>query len=740
MKNNSGLMTSWAGILATLTIIAVFALAALQAVIFTIEDPTPNRFVIMAIACMVVAGLGLISLLSASQFMLERAVKQKAGFIEQLEQRIIAMDAAMDGIAILDPRGRIVYANTALATIYHTDKATLTGQKWTVLYDAAQVEWFERDVFPRLDDARHWHGNSIGRRMNGQTFSQDVTLTRLSDGGWIIIMRDVTDEKEAAELSDKRLAAIEAAGDGIGLVDPEGRLIYVNKAYRELHRLSEEEIKHYLGRSWTELYTEKGRAEIRDKVMPHLRKHGYWKGISAIVLNDGTITEAEMSLTLLPDGGLIGTAQDVSQRLQAEKEKDSLQKQVFQAQKMEAVGRLAGGIAHDFNNILSSIKGYSEFLIDDLPDGSEQKNFARQIMKGCRQARALVDQILTFSRSRETAKEVINLNDNIQDTVNMLLSTLPATVVLETDIQVEDAYIHANPVYISQTLMNLCVNAADAIEDDHGTVTIALDTVMGGSEPYQAMLADDLPQSGKLPPMQIETVNERDHVLMYGYLARDRDYVRLTVKDDGSGMSAETLSQIFEPFFTTKPIDEGTGLGLSTVHGIVSDHRGAMVVKSREGQGSEFILYFPLIKHADDRLGPQTGDGGVYATGTGRVLLVEDQPHVRHMLMRMIKRFGYQVDSCESGEDAIDHLRAHPGLYDVVISDQSMPRMLGSEMAGQIRDDFPDLPVILLSGYSREKLVAAMDKNPSIHAVMAKPVDRVELSQQIDSAIAKKAV
>ena len=252
-------------------------------------------------------------------------------------------------------------------------------------------------------------------------------------------------KKEALLLADQRLAAIEAAGDGIGVVDPQGNLAYMNRALMDLHGIdpgAEKEI--YIGQSWLTLYSEAGQVQIEQEVMPEVRMHGYWNGDSPIVRRDGRIIEAEMSLTLLPDGGMIGTARDISARKLAEKEKNILQRQVYQAQKMEAIGRMAGGIAHDFNNILSSLTGYADFLVEDLPDKSREQQYASRILSGCSYAQDLVNQILMFSRQSDDARQLVDIRRIFDDTMDMLEHAMPPGVIIKKSVQIDQGVIEAN--------------------------------------------------------------------------------------------------------------------------------------------------------------------------------------------------------------------------------------------------------------------------------------------------------
>jgi PAS domain S-box-containing protein len=700
-------------------------------------------YLFSSVVVMGISGLGLIALLLHKINTLESAYQKTRSIMSLLEPRMAAVESSKDGIGITDADGNISYVNHALAKHYgFNDASELIGESWTMLYSPQQAEWMEAEVMPILKQEGHWQGHCTGLRRDGTEFYQDMTMTFLENRGWVWIVRDYSEMMETMMVSNRRLAAIEAAGDGIGLVDREGKLTYINKALMNLHGIQPEELDLYIGQPWSKLYSIKGQTDINEQVMPILRSTGHWKGEAPIRRTDNRLVFAEMSLTLLPDGGLIGTARDITDRKQAEKEKEHLQKQFFQAQKMEAIGRLAGGIAHDFNNILASMLGYTEFLMEDLAPDTKQNHFARQIMHGGRQAQHLVEQILAFSRLKESSRARLDITEAIGETVTMLRATLPSTISLDLQINADYADINANATQISQILMNLCVNARDAMHDERGILKIAIDRLAGGECPYSDLLSDEIPEINYTPASRFVHTADESTVLLLGFVAAGAPYIRVSVEDTGCGMNRAVMEQIFEPFFTTKDIDKGTGLGLSTVHGMAAGHQAAIVVRSVVNKGTRFDVWFPA---ADESVPGQNAiiddhEAVQGASLAGRkILLVEDETTVREMLTQMLKRFGCMVESCNAGDLAIDHLREHPGAYDLVLSDHMMPNLTGVEMSRELHFDFPDLPIVLISGYSPKKLEDAMAENPSIRAVLKKPVTGRKLREALQEALADRS-
>ncbi len=419
-----------------------------------------------------------------------------------------------------------------------------------------------------------------------------------------------------------------------------------------------------------------------------------------------------------------------------EKEKNALQEQLFQAQKLEAIGRLAGGIAHDFNNILAAMNGYAEFLTDDLDETSPQHGFAQNILKAGVQARHLIEQVLAFSRRDGDEVQTLNLKTPIDETVTMLKASLPKSVDLKVDIQETGSFITGNPTALSQGIMNLCVNAKDAMENEKGTLQIGLynvtPDVFAGWD-----LADTLPDPKEALLLNIEDVKKNHTKLTLSRLAKDQGYVCLSVSDNGSGMPRVVLEHIFEPFFTTKDVNKGTGLGMAMVHGLIATHRGAMVVNTIVGKGTRFDLYFPVVSTLENQVEAAI-EIKEQKSGGGTVLVVDDQPEVRHMLTTMIERMGYDVEACENGFDAIEILREHPTYFDVVITDHNMPKMTGLELAQEVSLTNPDIPFIVVTGYALESFKEMMRDHNSIRHILNKPVDRYKLGDALNEIVSSR--
>ncbi len=391
-----------------------------------------------------------------------------------------------------------------------------------------------------------------------------------------------------------------------------------------------------------------------------------------------------------------------SRRL-AEAEQDRLQKKLRQAEKMEAVGRLAGGIAHDFNNNLGGIIGYGEMLLESAAEGSPEQRYARNLMIAANRARDLVDQILTYSRSQRVARGPIDIGRVVRETLDVIRGSLSEGIALELALPETPLVVVGNATQLHQVVMNLCTNAIYSMGGE-GKLSVALQAI-------------DL---------------ERELAFAHDTLASGR-YVKLVVTDTGTGMDGATLARIFEPFFTTKEVGRGTGLGLALVYGIVTDSGGATHVTSELGRGSTFEIYLP---RANAESAAVEGDEGPVEHGHGeRVLLVDDEKPLLIMTAELLTRLGYEPVPFSEPHAALASLEAMPTEYDVVLTDEMMPGLTGTALARAAIKARSTMPVILISGHSNGTLTqAALDAG--VRQVLRKPVQSRELAAALARALA----
>jgi len=400
---------------------------------------------------------------------------------------------------------------------------------------------------------------------------------------------------------------------------------------------------------------------------------------------------------------IYGAFQDITARRDAEEMRRQLEGQLFQSQKMETLGTLAGGIAHDFNNLLTGILGYQDLALDSIPEGDPARNYLSVSREASMRARELVDQILTFSRQADSEKVPVNLGQVVEDARRFLRATVPSTIRIEIDIPAERCTVLADATQIHQVLLNLGFNATHAMRSGGGTMRVALQPV----------------------------TLEREAAAALNHLDAGR-YAKLTFSDTGHGMDAETAKRIFDPFFTTKEVGQGTGLGLSVVHGIIQAHRGTITVDSAPGQGATFTIYLPEVR--EDAEAERPADDTMPHGRGELVAVVDDEDIVRSFAQMALEKLEYRVASFDSPGQCLEALRKAPGEFALLLTDQTMPVMNGIELAAEARAFSPKLPVIIMSGYFSR---LSPDKLAEIGhvALLSKPFTNEELARALHRAL-----
>jgi nitrogen-specific signal transduction histidine kinase/CheY-like chemotaxis protein len=391
-----------------------------------------------------------------------------------------------------------------------------------------------------------------------------------------------------------------------------------------------------------------------------------------------------------------GSAIDVTARKNAEAEKERLEIQLRQSQKMEAMGTLAGGIAHDFNNILGAILGYGELAQKAAAEGSVVRRYVDNVMHAGGRAKALVERILAFSRSGVGERGPINVQAVIAETLELLAASLPPGVSLTKRLEAGDAAIVGDATQLHQVAMNLCTNALQAMKDG-GVLEVVLDRA-------------DVAQSRRLS---------------HGNLAAGA-YVRLCVSDTGSGIPPQVLQRMFDPFFTTKGVGEGTGLGLSLVHGIVADLGGAIDVRTTIGHGTTFTIWLPIAGEATAPLPEVATD---LPRGHGQtVMIVDDEKPLVALAEEILAELGYEPVGFSSSLVALEAFRLAPQRYDIVLTDETMPELVGTDLARELRLLRPAIPVVLMSGYSGAQLHERA-RAVGIREVLRKPLQSRDIAE-----------
>ncbi len=651
-----------------------------------------------------------------NQDITERKQAEQALIDSEQKWRNILVNTPQIGIS-LDSQARIVFANAQFLTLTGWLEHEVLGQDWFDMFIPVSIREQIRQIFFNVMRSQDTLGfmsyeNEIMTRTGDiRNVSWSNVLTKDARGAVVDVTClgvDLTERSRAEdalrESEAKYRLLVENQTDMIVKVDLEGRFLFVSPSYCKVFGKTRDEL---LGKTFMPLVHEADR-ESTARAMEALFHPPHTAYVEQRAFTrDGWTWLAWVDTAVLDSQGkvteIIGVGRDISARKRAEDAHDKLQAQLLQAQKMESIGRLAGGVAHDFNNMLSVIQGYSEFALDEMDPGHPLFDSLQEIRKAAEHSANLTRQLLAFARKQTISPKILDLNTTVEGMLQMLRRLIGENIDLRWLPAGRLWPVKIDPGQIDQILVNLCVNARDAI------IGVGHVTIKTGTQIFNQANADENPE------------------IIPG------DYVLLAVCDSGSGMDEKTRQHLFEPFFTTKEIGRGTGLGLATVHGIVKQNNGLILVNSDPGQGATFTIYLPRhVAPTAEESATETSRQVV--RGHETILLVEDEPAILNMGKIMLERLGYRVLTASDPEAAQELVQKNGDTIDLLMTDVIMPTMNGRDLADRLQSRYPGLRVLFMSGYTADVIPQQEVPGETVNFVQ-KPFSLMKLATSVRRAL-----
>lgn len=694
----------------------------------------------------IVAGLSLAVLVGAwsgvlvllKRYLAERELAERT-VLEEKELLLVTLESISDAVIATDRAGRVLLVNSAAEALVGVTQKDTSGRQVRELYKIIDEKTGKQYVSPVdyvLNTGQAYqlsnHTLLIAGDGSRRFIEQSAAPIRDKLGdvlGVVLVIRDVTARKQSEnalrESEEKYRTIIENMEEGYYEVGLLGNMALFNDSLTKILGYSSGDLT---GMNYQQFVEDSSRRPIQAAFDQVYKTNNSTRVTDLRILKkDGSLGSVDCSISLVTDHegnptGFRGILRDMTERKR-------LEEQVRQSAKMEAIGTLAGGIAHDFNNILFVIMGYCELALDSALLDSRLRSHLEPILAAAKRAKDLVDQILTFSRKADQQRRVVKTGPIVKETLKFLRASIPSTVEIRARLAADVDTIMADPTQFHQVLMNLCSNAAHAMREGGGVLEVSLDN-------RRRHMSGDSPAMNDMEQFEPFWINADWTRQVGGDSPSMNDDAAtclvLTVSDTGHGMPPDVLERVFDPYFTTKAKGQGTGLGLSVVHGIVESLSGHIDVSSEVGKGTTFHVYLPIV-HKEETLHIEERPCVVSAAGE-HILLVDDEESIVKMSTEMLQEMGYRVSGESDSLKALARFSSDPGQFDLVITDMTMPKLTGTELTEKLRTVRPDIPVILCTGFSG--LVSEADAEAvGLAAMIMKPVSKSQFSETIRSVL-----
>ena len=642
------------------------------------------------------------------QFEIAERKHTEKELLNSQKQLVAVLNTVGDGIMTINSEGVIIMVNRTLCNIFGYSHDEIVGENIQILVPEKSRKKYLEGLTQNTETSK----SSIlgqrleleGSRKEGSIFPLETCITETKIGEdlfYTAAMRDITERKTAEENLIRIMAAIEQSAEAVVIADIDATIQYVNPAFTYITGYTKEDA---IGKSPVILKSGKQTMTFYKELWSKISNGEVWKSHFINKKKDGTLYEEDATISSVRDASgkivnYVAVKRDVTYEV-------TLANQLRQAQKMEAIGMLAGGIAHDFNNLLGGIMGYANLIKLQTLDEKGVLKAAGTIEKASKRAAELTQQLLGFARMGKYENVVVDIHNTILDVIALIKRTIDKKIIVIHKFCTEPATILADPSQMHQVILNLSINASDA-----------------------------MPNDGKLIFVTEVIKADKEYCKTYTDLSPGK-YIVISVTDTGHGIPKNIQSRIFEPFFTTKEIGKGTGMGLAMIYGIARNHSGLITVNSEEKKGATFKLYFPLYNGTTENKNEKEKNidsSEIELTkGQGRILLVDDDDLLRSSVAAILNHLGYEVATAFDGQDAVEYYRKFGKSIDLIIMDLTMPRLNGAESFKLIKKINPDVKVILSTGYSPSDKTQNM-----LNGGMIDFIQKPYIAKQLSYVIAK---